>query len=95
MNFQDTLGTTPHAYILKTRLRRAHDELLAADKDFGLTVADVAARWGFTNMGRFAEQYGRVYQEKPSDTLKATQGVRAARSPEPVKQSAAAAQTAS
>lgn len=73
VNFKDVLGTTPYAYILTARLRRSHDELRAADQDFGTKVTAVARRWGFTNFGRFASQYRQVYRENPSDTLKRSQ----------------------
>ncbi|KMO66972.1 HTH-type transcriptional activator RhaS [Mycolicibacterium chlorophenolicum] len=71
-NFRRSLGTTPHAYILKTRLRRAHEELQAADPGLGATVTDVARRWGFTNVGRFADRYARTYGQTPSQTLRGT-----------------------
>lgn len=71
-NFKSVLGTTPYAYILKTRVRRAREELQAADPQLGATVTDVAKRWGFTNIGRFAELYAQIYFEKPSETLRGT-----------------------
>ncbi|MHA3021788.1 helix-turn-helix domain-containing protein [Mycobacterium sp. BMJ-28] len=73
-NFKDALGTTPHAYILQTRLRRASNDLLAARGGFLVTVTDVARRSGFTNVGRFDEEHWGAYQEKPSDTLRAARG---------------------
>jgi AraC-like DNA-binding protein len=33
-------------------------------------VADVAFRWGFGHLGRFAEKYRERYGELPSETLK-------------------------
>ncbi|PXW99866.1 AraC family transcriptional regulator [Mycolicibacterium moriokaense] len=69
-NFKSALGTTPYAYILKTRLRRAHEELQAGDRELGATVTDVAKRWGFNNIGRFAEQYAQAYRQRPSETLR-------------------------
>lgn len=68
--FRAVLGTTPHAYVLDVRLRRAHNELVSAHPDDGATVTEIARRWGFGNVGRFAEQYRSVYGEKPSETLR-------------------------
>jgi transcriptional regulator GlxA family with amidase domain len=35
-----------------------------------ITVASVACRWGFTNLGRFAAAHTARYQESPSETLR-------------------------
>jgi AraC-like DNA-binding protein len=67
-NFRDSLATTPSAYILRIRLQRAREDLLGAGSSHAATVKDVASRWGFTNPGRFAEQYRVAYGENPSDT---------------------------
>lgn len=69
-NFRDDLETTPVSYILKCRLQRAHAELSAGDVSPGSTVGAIARRWGFTNLGRFAEQYRRAYGVTPSETLR-------------------------
>lgn len=45
----------------------ASDLLRGAD---GLTVADVAMRWGLMHTGRFAAAYRRTYGESPSETLR-------------------------
>ncbi|MFC4942869.1 AraC family transcriptional regulator [Pseudonocardia sp. GCM10023141] len=70
--FQQALGTSPHAYILDVRLRRAHEELLGACSDDGATVSEIARRWGFVNIGRFAQQYRQVHGVLPSETLRRT-----------------------
>jgi AraC-like DNA-binding protein len=72
VGFRAELDTTPKAYMLDVRLRRARDDLLAAGPDEGATVAGIARRWGFGNVGRFAEQYRRAHGERPSDTLRRT-----------------------
>jgi AraC-like DNA-binding protein len=69
-NFRDVLGTTPVGYILKCRLQRAHAELSAGDAGTAETVGAIARRWGFSNLGRFAEQYRRAYGVTPSETLR-------------------------
>jgi AraC-like DNA-binding protein len=33
-------------------------------------VTHLAARWGFTHLGRFASSYQKIFGEKPSQTLR-------------------------
>ncbi|MDO1481858.1 AraC family transcriptional regulator [Rhodococcus ruber] len=70
IGFREELRTTPYDYILRVRLQRAHAELRAALPNDGITVTDVAHRWGFGNVGRFAEHYFKLFAEKPSTTLR-------------------------
>lgn len=70
VGFRAELDTTPSAYLLDVRLRGARDELLAASPGEGTTVSRIAHRWGFGNVGRFAEQYRRAHGERPSTTLR-------------------------
>ncbi|WP_433785840.1 helix-turn-helix domain-containing protein [Actinomycetospora sp. CA-101289] len=70
-SFRRWRDTTPLAHLRHLRLGRAHDELLAADPRRGATVADIAARWGFTHAGRFSVVYRRRYGCSPSETLRA------------------------
>jgi AraC-like DNA-binding protein len=67
--FQRHLGTSPMAYLREVRLRRAHQTLLASDPST-VTVASVAYRWGFTNLGRFAAAHAARYREPPVKTLR-------------------------
>lgn len=62
-------GTTPTGYLLRLRLERAHRDLQAADPATGITVADIAARWGFPKTGRFFTRYRQTYGQTPGDTL--------------------------
>jgi AraC family transcriptional regulator, ethanolamine operon transcriptional activator len=43
-------------------------ELLDGAEDDDVTR--VAARWGFTHLGRFASSYQKIFGEKPSHTLR-------------------------
>ncbi|MER7762248.1 AraC family transcriptional regulator [Streptomyces sp. NPDC097619] len=61
---------SPHGQLRRVRLDRAHADLKAADPADGLSVAKVAARWGFTNAGRFAAAYRAAYGVSPSTTLR-------------------------
>ncbi|GHF13131.1 MULTISPECIES: AraC family transcriptional regulator [Streptomyces] len=69
--FRRYLDTTPLGYLREVRLARAHEELAAARGDGGVTVSDVAFRWGFSNLGRFAAAYQQRYGHTPSATLRA------------------------
>lgn len=64
--FQEYVGATPSACLRDIRLARAHEDLLAGNS---ATVAEVAARWNFTNTGRFAAAYRDKYGCSPSNTL--------------------------
>ncbi|GAA1521402.1 AraC family transcriptional regulator [Nocardioides humi] len=70
-HFRDHVGVTPRQYLQQVRLARVHDDLRAARPGSGLTVADVALRWGFTHVPRFAGAYLDRYGESPSTTLRA------------------------
>ncbi|MGC4815161.1 AraC family transcriptional regulator [Micromonospora sp. DT228] len=67
--FRRQLGTTPMAYLRRTRLNRAHQDLLGADPTQGATVAEIAHRWGYPHTGRFAADYRAAHGQSPSDTL--------------------------
>jgi len=69
LGFQRHLGTSPMAYLRDVRLRRAHQALLESDPA-SVTVASVAYRWGFTNLGRFAAVHAARYREPPGKTLR-------------------------
>jgi AraC-like DNA-binding protein len=69
--FSTHLGMSPMEYLRKVRLRRAHQTLLESDPST-VTVASIAYRWGFTNLGRFAASHAQRYGEPPSATLRRT-----------------------
>lgn len=68
-SFRQYVGMSPMAYVREVRLERVHEELRAGDPD-GLSVGEVAWRWGFTHPGRFAAQYRARFGETPSRTLR-------------------------
>ncbi|MEU6663006.1 AraC family transcriptional regulator [Streptomyces sp. NPDC046821] len=68
--FRAYAGVAPREYVLQVRLARAHDDLRNA-RPGAVTVADVALRWGFTHVPRFAAAYRQRYGELPSATLNA------------------------
>lgn len=67
--FRAHIGTTPMAYLREVRLRRAHQDLETSDPSVD-TVASIAFRWGFANLGRFAAAYAARYGERPAMTLR-------------------------
>jgi AraC-like DNA-binding protein len=67
-SFQRELGVSPLDRLRRTRLERARRDLIAADPA-RTSVTDIAARWGFFHLGRFAQTYRARYQELPSQTL--------------------------
>jgi AraC-like DNA-binding protein len=68
--FRRHLDTTPLAYLRSIRMERAHRDLQSADPGDDISVAALAARWGFTHLGRFAIDYRRRFGCYPSQTLR-------------------------
>jgi AraC-like DNA-binding protein len=68
--FRRHFDTTPLAYLRSVRMERAHRDLQSAEAGDGLSVAALAARWGFTHLGRFAIEYRRRFGTYPSQTLR-------------------------
>ncbi|MEU6429849.1 AraC family transcriptional regulator [Microbispora sp. NPDC046973] len=67
--FRRQLETTPMSYLREVRLDRVRAELTVHDSG-ATTVTDVAYRWGFVHLGRFALAYRRRFGESPSETLR-------------------------
>jgi len=63
------LGISPTRYVLLRRLRQVRIALRDADPGTA-NVAELARRFGFTELGRFAEAYQAVFGEAPSTTLR-------------------------
>ncbi|MEU6375799.1 helix-turn-helix transcriptional regulator [Streptomyces sp. NPDC046909] len=68
-SFRMHTGASPREYIQSVRLARVHDDLVAGA---GSTVADIALRWGFNHVPRFARLYRERYGVPPSATLRAS-----------------------
>ncbi len=67
--FRSHLECTPAAYIRTVRLERCRRDLQAALPG-DASVTNVAAKWGFHNIGRFARLYRDCFGENPVDTLR-------------------------
>ena len=72
--FKAETGRTPVQFILERRLERVRADLGTASD--GLSIHEIASRWGFTHMGDFGRRYRARFGEPPSLT-------RRARRPEP------------
>ena len=66
--FAETLGMGPSTYLLRRRLVAVRTELLQRDSE-AISVTDIATKYGFWELGRFAQRYRQVFGERPSDTL--------------------------
>ncbi|WP_175055003.1 AraC family transcriptional regulator [Paraburkholderia sediminicola] len=67
--FRRAHGTTPMAFLREARLQRVRTELLGADPT-NTSVTNIALKWGFQHLGRFAVAYHRRFGEAPSQTLR-------------------------
>lgn len=67
LKFRDEHDITPAMYFRKIRLELAHLALI--DADATCSVTDVALRFGFLHLGRFAIHYKSRYGESPMATL--------------------------
>lgn len=66
-HFRDFHRTSPMQYLRNARLEKARAALLDARQ--GDTVTSVAVSLGFSHLGRFSQDYGRRFGEKPSETI--------------------------
>lgn len=62
--FKKFRGATPMSVLCDLRLEAAHEEII---RDEG-TVTEIATKYGFSNLGRFARQYAQKFGQKPSQT---------------------------
>jgi len=67
--FKEVMGLTPMAYLVRLRLHRARQALLAGTHG-STTVSAVALDWGFWHFGDFSRAYKDCFGELPSDTLR-------------------------
>jgi transcriptional regulator GlxA family with amidase domain len=65
-HFRDFRSTSPMRYLRTARYEKVREELSRAEREE--SVAEIAARWGFSHMGRFSVDYRRRFGESPSAT---------------------------
>ncbi|MCQ6963977.1 helix-turn-helix transcriptional regulator [Aromatoleum toluolicum] len=68
--FQKFRGITPMRYLRDVRMEHARSDL--QDPARPHSVTEVATRWDFFQLGRFASEYRKRYGECPATTLRRT-----------------------
>ena len=66
--FNTTLDIGPVSYLKAIRLNAVRRELLCEDSRVQ-RIQDIAAAWGFWHPSQFSQDYQRLFNEKPSETL--------------------------
>jgi AraC family transcriptional regulator, ethanolamine operon transcriptional activator len=71
LGFHELFGMAPKSYLKALRLNRVRQHLTGASHE--TTVTEVAIRWGFTHLSRFAADYRLMFGELPRETLRSRQ----------------------
>jgi transcriptional regulator GlxA family with amidase domain len=66
--FKDYRGASPRRYLRIASLKKVREALQRAEPE--QDIAEVAMRWQFEHMGRFAVEYRKRFGESPSETLR-------------------------
>jgi len=67
--FKSLFGFTPKRFLQLLKLNLVHHDLQNADPK-SCTVIRISSKWGFSHMGRFSQEYTKLFGENPSQTLK-------------------------
>jgi AraC-like DNA-binding protein len=67
--FKQVMGLTPMNYLVRLRLHRVRQSLVAGTHG-STTVSAEAMKWGFWHFGDFSRAYKECFGELPSDTLR-------------------------
>jgi AraC family transcriptional regulator, ethanolamine operon transcriptional activator len=67
--FKEVMGLSPRDYLVRLRLHRVRQALLAASQ-LTSTVSVEALKWGFWHFGEFSRAYKDCFGELPSETLR-------------------------
>ena len=68
--FRITYGLSPCRHLRMLRLLRVRQALISSSSCQVPTVTEIATRFGFAELGRFSVEYGKVFGESPSATLR-------------------------
>ena len=66
-SFRQFLDASPYQYTKAVRLNRARRDL-QSPQHIGLSIGDIASIHGIWHLGRFADEYRKMYGELPSET---------------------------
>jgi AraC-like DNA-binding protein len=66
--FKSVYGQPPRRRLRELRLNQVRQALLSVDTKTA-SVTEIAARFGFHELGRFAVDYRKLFGESPSQTL--------------------------
>lgn len=69
--FKDFRQMSPMEFLRSVRMQRVHNALMQQDNMHSVT--ETAMQWGFSHMGRFSQEYQRIFGEKPSETRRRAQ----------------------
>lgn len=67
--FQDALATNPVQYLRSLRLNGVRRELRHVGET-PASIRDIACKWGFWHLPRFASEYKALFGELPSETTR-------------------------
>lgn len=70
-SFQEFLQITPVAYLRILRLNKVRQQCMMP-AHANLTVTEIATRFGFLHLSKFAQDYIALFGERPSQTLQRT-----------------------
>jgi AraC-like DNA-binding protein len=65
--FLSLLGMSPYQYVRRRRLEKIRRDLLARE-NLGVSIGDIAARYGIWHLSRFAKDYKRAFGQLPSES---------------------------
>lgn len=69
LTFLELSGVSPSQYILSRKLHAVQQDLFKAQGD-SIPIFQKAQEYGIQHAGRFSQQYKRMFNESPSDTVK-------------------------
>src|SRR5262249_16837118 len=72
-SFRSQLGVSPNRFLLASRLNGVYRDIRSSSSP--ILIRQIAARWGFWHMGRFASYYRELFGESPSATVRAARAL--------------------
>ena len=76
-HFKDHRSVSPMRYVREARLQRVRQALMRSDDT--ASVTDIALKWGFNHLGRFAIEYRALFGESPLETSRRSRWSRGGR----------------